>query len=126
MIRSNTSFLLKSVLWDFAGNIIYFPIWWYTKGLKKAGLFLISFVGSMEMRLAVRVWVVNLFKPMYAATDIAGRIISFFMRLFMIIVRTFALICITFASLFTFAAYLLWLPFLVVMILIQFGTAFIS
>jgi hypothetical protein len=126
MIRSNTSILLKSVLWDFFGNIIYFPIWWYTRGLKRVGLFFINFVSSMEMRLAVRIWIVNLFRPMYAVTDIPGRIISFFMRLSMIITRSLALIVIVFVSLILFAVYLVWPLFLVIMILIQFGTAFIT
>ncbi|MBU1922579.1 hypothetical protein KKD84_05215 [Patescibacteria group bacterium] len=119
MIRSNAEVLLKSVLWDLVGNAVYFPIWWYTKGLKRVGVFLIKFVGSMEMRLAVRVWIVNLFRPMYAVADIPGRIISFFMRLFMIITRSAALIVVAIISFFAFVAYLIWPLFLAVMAVIQ-------
>lgn len=126
MIQSNAAVLLKYVLWDLIGNVIYFPVWWYTRGLKKLGAFLVTFVAAMEMRLAVRIWVVNLFKPMYAVTDIPGRIISFFMRLFMIVMRTFALIIIAAAAVILFVAYIAWPPFLILMILTQFGLAFVK
>ena len=123
MRTSNTVILAQAVLWDLVGNLVYFPIWWYTRGLKKVGGFLFHFVTGMEMRLAFRVWVTNIFKPMYAVADIPGRIISFLMRIFMIVTRGFALILIMIFSLIAIAVYLLWLPFLVFMILAQFGMA---
>lgn len=123
MRTSNTVILTQAVLWDLVGNLIYFPIWWYTRGLKKMGFFLFHFVTGMEMRLAWRVWVMNLFKPMYAVADIPGRIISFLMRIFMIVTRGFALLLIIIFALMSIAVYLLWLPFLVLMILVQFGMA---
>jgi len=123
MRTSNTLILSKAVLWDLVGNFVYFPIWWYTRGLKRVGGFLFAFVSGMEARLAWRVWVVNIFRPMYAVSDIPGRLISFFMRVAMIIGRGIALLFIILSSLILMAAYLLWLPFLVIMILIQFGMA---
>ncbi|NIP33219.1 hypothetical protein GWN26_07270 [Candidatus Saccharibacteria bacterium] len=125
MRTSNSVVLIKAVLWDLIGNLVYFPVWWYTRGLKKVGGFLFDFVTGMEMRLAWRVWVANIFKPMYAVADIPGRLISFFMRIFMIITRGFALLFIILISLIAIAAYLLWLPFLVVMVLVQLGTLII-
>jgi len=121
MPSSNKAIFTKTILQDLFGSIIYFPVWWYTRGLKKVGGFLFSFVTAMEMRLAWRIWVVNLFKPMYAVADIPGRIISFFMRLFMIIVRGIALFFIALFAFILFIVYLLWLPFVIVMILAQFG-----
>jgi len=125
MIRSNTMVLVKAVIWDLLGNAVYFPIWWYTRGLKRMAEFLIDFIRAMEMRLAVRIWIANILKPMYAVTDIPGRIISFLMRVFMIIVRSLALFFIIIFALIAFIFYILWPIFLVLMILVQLGRAVI-
>lgn len=120
MIQSNTLILIKSLVWDIAGNVIYFPVWWYTRGLIRVAVFLFKFVGGMEMRLAVRVWIVNIFRPMYAVSDIPGRIISFLMRIFMIIIRSIGLIGCAIAALIVFAVYIAWPVFLAIMIVLQF------
>lgn len=119
MRTSNSLVLTKAVLWDLVGNILYFPIWWYTRGLKRMGGFLFDFVTGMEARLAWRIWVKNIFKPMYAVSDIPGRLISFFMRIFMILIRGLAILIIATLSLIALAIYLIWPAFLVVMILLQ-------
>ena len=119
MIQSNTLILAKSLIWDIAGNVIYFPVWWYTRGLARVAAFLFKFVSGMEMRLAVRVWVANIFRPMYAVTDIPGRIISLIMRLAMIVVRGLGLCAVTIAALCVFIAYMLWPVILILMILLQ-------
>jgi hypothetical protein len=84
--------LMKIVFVDLIGEFLYFPIWWLTVGLKKTWIFFVSQVLYFEASLSVKVWIVNLFRPMYMQTDIAGRLISFFMRLFQIIVRSAALV----------------------------------
>ncbi len=47
-------------------------------------------IGEVQEFLGLDIWIKNLFKPMYGQRDIAGKIISFFMRLFQIIFRSFA------------------------------------
>lgn len=85
-------------------DLLYFPIWWYTRGLVR---FAQSFGKSLRFKwqeLGVGVWVKNLFVPMFGVRDIAGRLISFFMRLVNIIGRFFYFLI---YALFFFAWFLL-------------------
>ena len=78
---------LKSVFFDLILDIFYFPIWWYTKGLKNAGNWALEKISQGEKVLGLKIWVINLFHPMYGVRDWQGKIISFFMRLIQIIFR---------------------------------------
>ncbi len=101
MWQENPLFLfLKYFFQDLLGDFFYFPIWWYTKGLKKAIIFTGEKIKDAENLLAVRIWIKNLFRPMYAQYDWQGRIISFFMRIFQIIVRSLLLVVLVFFILF--------------------------
>jgi hypothetical protein len=91
MAQKVTSGLIRDVLLDTLREILYFPIWWYSRGLRLAAGFSWQRIKNMEVRLGVKVWVVNIFKPMFAQRDIAGVLISFFMRIFQIIVRSIIL-----------------------------------
>lgn len=82
---------IKFVAVDLIGDVIYFPIWWFTKGAKKSLLFFGQKIANTEKYLGVGIWASNLFKPMFGQTDWQSKLISFFMRLFQIIVRTIAL-----------------------------------
>lgn len=73
-------------------EILYFPIWWYSRGLAKMLVVLKNFLRDKEKSLALFVWIKNIFRPMYAQTDWAGVLISFFMRLFQICARGFVMI----------------------------------
>lgn len=81
---------LKFIAVDVFLDIFYFPIWWYTKGIKKTAFFCVDKIRELEYGLALKIWVVNIFKPMYAQYDIEGRIVSFIMRVFQIILRAAA------------------------------------
>ncbi len=80
------------IIFQTLGNIIYFPFWWYSVGfvetLKKEWIFF----SNQEKILGFRVWLTNIFVPMYGQYDAAGRVISFFIRLIQIIVRGLALL----------------------------------
>ncbi|OQB44370.1 MAG: hypothetical protein BWY03_00214 [Parcubacteria group bacterium ADurb.Bin159] len=68
-------------------NIFYFPFWWYTQGLKKK---IINFIGNIKRsvyNLALKIMFKYLFRPMFGETSKAGRIISFFMRLLILIYK---------------------------------------
>lgn len=70
------------ILWD----IIYFPIWWYTKGLARIGHYCWESAGQqIKRRLALGVWLASMFKPMYGDYSVEGRVISGFMRFFVLI-----------------------------------------
>jgi hypothetical protein len=78
---------LKFVLVDVIGDFLYMPIWWYTEGLKKVALFFSGSLVNEVNRLALPIWLKNMFTPMYGDYTIAGRLISFFMRFFILIYR---------------------------------------
>ncbi len=73
-------------------DLIYFPVWWYTGGLKYATLRCLELLKDGNARLAPGLWFRYILVPMYGQYDIQGRIISFFMRLFNTIFRFAALI----------------------------------
>ena len=72
---------IKFVIRDLLGDIIYFPIWWYTRGAKKVSLFCWHETKQATKRLSIGILFSHLLKPMYGQRDIAGRIISFFFRI---------------------------------------------
>ena len=83
----NIGKIIISFLWD----IVYFPLWWYTKGLGNLLIGIGSFLATKERKLALFVWIKNITKPMYGERSFQGIIISFFMRLFQIIFRSIVL-----------------------------------
>lgn len=68
-------------------DLLYFPFWWYTHGFLRFAKSLVKALRFKWQDLGVGVWVKNLFVPMFGVRDIAGRLISFFMRLVNIIGR---------------------------------------
>jgi hypothetical protein len=83
--------ILQRLLAEFVLDIIYFPVWWYTKGAIHAWRWCFDLLRNGNANLAPGLWLANLFVPMYGQFDLQGRIISFLMRLVQILVRTIAL-----------------------------------
>ncbi|MFZ5365277.1 MAG: hypothetical protein ACOZBH_03760 [Patescibacteria group bacterium] len=79
---------LKFFFKDLVGDIFYFPVWWYTKGLAKGWRRFSGTLRSANESLGLTIWIKNLFTPMFGQTDWQGRLVSFFMRLFQIIFRS--------------------------------------
>ncbi|MBU1203437.1 hypothetical protein KKH39_05335 [Patescibacteria group bacterium] len=98
----------KSLVIDLIGEILYFPIWWYTQGLKKMVLYVINSIQNTNRNLALTLMLKSMFKPMFGQYDREGRIISFFMRLILIIVRLifFILLSILYLSIIIFWIFL--------------------
>ncbi len=92
MFNHNFLTYTGKIILQILGEILYFPIWWYSVGLMRAGGAVFRFWRAQEISLGFSVWVKNIFVPMYGQRDIASRAISFFMRLIQIIVRGFILI----------------------------------
>lgn len=100
--------ILARVIWDF----LYFPIWWYSAGLIKTLRGVGIFYREQEASLNFFVWLKNIFVPMYGQYDLAGRLVSFFIRLVQIIYRGLAMLIIIILGL-LFIIFYLSLPFLI-------------
>jgi hypothetical protein len=79
-------------LFDQINNFFYWPVWWYSRGLLAAAKFCGKEITDQQERLGLSIWVKNIFTPMYGQYDIEGRIISFFVRLVQIIIRSILLL----------------------------------
>src|SRR3989339_998407 len=81
----------QRILLEFVVDIIYFPIWWFTAGARHALLFCVGLVQEANAMLAPGLWLKNIMVPMFGQWDWQGRIMSFFMRLVNVIIRTILL-----------------------------------
>jgi hypothetical protein len=98
--------VLQRLALEFLLDFFYFPIWWYTVGAGRAGLYCWHLFQDGNIRLAPGLWLKNIFVPMFGQSDFQGRLISFFMRLVNVIGRSLVLVMWFFLVLFLF---LLWL-----------------
>ncbi|HZJ41638.1 MAG TPA: hypothetical protein VFD51_01320 [Patescibacteria group bacterium] len=99
----SSQIILKTII-----EILYFPIWWYSLGLIETINKGWRFWLERERSLGFRIWVKNIFVPMYGQNDWAGRLISFFIRLVQIVFR--ALILLFWLAIYI-AIILIWLSF---------------
>jgi hypothetical protein len=76
---------------DSVGGIFRFPLWWYTRGLAGVARWAGGSVKNQARNLGLSVWMKNLFNPMYGTTDLAGKLISFFLRAIIIAAQSLAL-----------------------------------
>ncbi len=110
---------------DVLGGIVTVPVFWYTRGAVDAFAYCVRLIGNRWNMLGLGVWMRNIFVPMFGQRDIPGVLISFFVRLFQIIVRGMVMVIWVFIVVVLFIAYLA-LPVLIVMELLrQFGGVFI-
>jgi len=98
--------VIKSTFLHGLANLIAFPFWWYTIGVKKRFLGLINGVSNLFRNLALKLMFTHLFKPMFGERSMSGRIISFFMRLIILIWRSFLFLL---SSIALFLLFILWL-----------------
>lgn len=118
-MTTNFVFYSSKVLLEVAKDLIYFPLWWYTRGVFKLLLNIKNFLVDMWQTLAVAVWLRNLFVPMYGQRDFAGFMISFFVRLLQIILRTIFFLVLIIVCLAVVVAWLLLPLFLIYQIIWQ-------
>ncbi|OGY78600.1 MAG: hypothetical protein A3B74_04430 [Candidatus Kerfeldbacteria bacterium RIFCSPHIGHO2_02_FULL_42_14] len=69
-------------------DILYFPIWWITRGITSAVKISVNWMRHYAHRFALLILLKNLHKPMFGQTDWQSRIISFFVRLVQFVVLT--------------------------------------
>ncbi|HBA36957.1 TPA: hypothetical protein DCZ15_03745 [Candidatus Falkowbacteria bacterium] len=87
MINHNFFTYAGKIIGQILGEILYFPVWWYTVGFARTAKGGWRFWRGRESSLGFGVWVKNIFVPMYGQRDLASRLISFVMRLVQIIYR---------------------------------------
>ncbi len=87
MLKSHFLISALQVLARFLGNIIFFPLWWYSVGFVRFATKILLFWRDEQRSLGLMVWVRNIFVPMYGQNELAGRLISFVMRVVQILAR---------------------------------------
>jgi hypothetical protein len=85
-------YVTQRMLLETAFDIAYFPVWWYTKGLKRVFFGCVHLVSSANASMAPGLWLRNMFVPMFGQTDWQGRLMSIFMRFVNVIGRTIGLV----------------------------------
>ena len=108
--------VLQRLTVEFFLDILYFPIWWYTSGVKRAALAAWHMFQEGNISLAPGLWLRHIFTPMFGQTDWQGRIMSFFMRVVNIIGRSIALFVWIIVCLMVFSLWLVWPVFVVFML----------
>jgi hypothetical protein len=73
--------MLRLIVVDIIGKMIYFPVWWYTKGTARIIRLISHQASDLIHTLNLKILAKFLFVPMYGLTDIWSRVISFPVRL---------------------------------------------
>lgn len=80
---------IKFILIDILADFVIWPVWWYTVGLKNRLKFSWVQIKKIWLSLGLHIWLRNLFTPMYGDKSIVGRLISFPVRLIMLVWKLF-------------------------------------
>lgn len=106
MLTNNFVAYSGKIFLEIITDVIYFPVWWYTRGAYLFTKKLLNFLGNKQKSLALWVWIKNLHRPMYGQYDWQGMLISFFMRLAQIIFRSIIML---FWLIIAFVCFCFWL-----------------
>ncbi|MDD2731379.1 MAG: hypothetical protein PHW33_04640 [Candidatus Portnoybacteria bacterium] len=87
-----TGALARLLFVDLIGSVAWFPIWWYTTGIKRMIQWCLDGLNYRVRQYAFAVWIKYFFVPMYGQYDWQGRLISVFMRTVVLIGRAIALV----------------------------------
>ncbi|HUT22205.1 MAG TPA: hypothetical protein VMX18_02210 [Candidatus Bipolaricaulota bacterium] len=112
---------LKFFFKDLIGDVFYFPIWWYTKGLAKGWRSLGNNLRHANENMALTLWAKNIFTPMFGQTDWQGRLVSLFVRLAMVVIRFIGFCFLAVFYAFVFLIRLIFPIFVLMMILANLG-----
>jgi hypothetical protein len=106
MITNNSYAYSAKILIEVIRDIVYFPFWWYTRGLLMFAKKIFVFLQNEEKSLGLFVWIRNIFTPMYGQSDWQGALISIFIRIIQIVFRGIMMFLIVVLC---FLVFLLWL-----------------
>jgi len=108
--------VLQRLVLEFVLDLFYFPLWWYTGGLKKVALSCARFWQDGNLQMSPGLWLKNIFVPMYGQYDWQSRLVSFFIRLFNVIIRGLGLLLWTIFVCFLFSLWIVFPVFVAYMI----------
>lgn len=97
---------IKYILVEVFFDILYFPIWWYTKGLSRVSNYCLEKLNTAVRRVGLGVWLKHMFVPMYGDYTREGKIISVFMRL---VVLFYKIIMMFFWLIYVLIIFILWI-----------------
>ncbi|MBI4281126.1 hypothetical protein HY628_02935 [Candidatus Uhrbacteria bacterium] len=83
--------LAKFAFGEVLGEFFFIPVWWYSRGFLRLSRHLGRAGREFEKSIGFRFWLRTIGKPMYGQRDVAGKIISFLMRLVVLAAKFFAL-----------------------------------
>lgn len=98
------------ILLDCVREILYFPLWWYSRGIKKYWAWAWSKIKRVEDILAFSVMLQNIYRPLYGDYSVIGILIGPVIRLFWFSLIGSALLCVLLFFLGLFGLYLGFLP----------------
>ena len=119
MTSNNFAFYGAKILGELIRDIVFFPFWWFTKGVLGTTKSLAKWLQAREKALGLSVWIKNLLRPMYGQTDWQGKLISFFVRLIEIIFRSAIMVFWVMVALIMFAFWIALPIFVVYQIIFQ-------
>lgn len=82
---------ILTIALDIGGDVLRFPLWWYSEGLRRTIVSIFDGVRGYARKLGVMVWLKNIFTPMFGRYDWQSRLISVFMRAVNVFGRGFVL-----------------------------------
>ncbi len=91
MAQSTAARATTFVLRELIGEVLYFPVWWYSRGLAATGRTLVSKWYGLSNRLSIPILARTMGRPMYGDYTRSGRIISFFFRIILLVSRLIVL-----------------------------------
>lgn len=119
MMSPSKQLVYKTLLADASREFIVFPVWWFSTGLKEFTFWALGSMKKSVVYFGLDVWIQNLFVPMYGEYSLAGRMISFCVRLVMIIARGFAVVAWSLIACVLLALYIILLPVTIFGIFVQ-------
>ena len=108
--------VLQRMMLEFFVDLVYFPVWWYTGGAKRAVLFCYRLIQDGNAQFVPFLWLKNIFVPMYGQRDIQGFLMSVFVRFWNVIFRSIFLLLWTVVVCCLFLIYLILPVFVLYMI----------
>ena len=104
---------LKDVFLDIFWEILYFPLWWYSRGLKNTFFFCIKRIKDAWHFSALSIILRSFFKPMFAQRGWDAYVLTLMVRFWQVFWR---FIIISICSLFWFCVFIAWviLPFFII------------
>lgn len=116
--------LIRFLLLDVVLDVVRFPVWWYTSGLRRVGRWYGSSVWYGAQRLGIPTLARSLGKPMYGQRDWQSRLISVAVRFFQLIILFILFLFILLWHTTLFLAYFFTLPAIVTLIILSFPNPF--